>query len=142
MRFIVLLIIFIIKTSNLDKNNVEKVQSPESTITWKYNHLKVQSPKSTITWKNKETKLFSRWTVKLYAFHIKLKTILNILYNFVNNSLIKIFFHSYIVETWWCKPLIVHAYIIWSNRIHSLKYFIGFLRYRKWKFVANVQLVC
>ena len=31
------------------------------------------------------------------------------------------FSNPYFFATWWCKPLIFHTLIIWSNRIHSLK---------------------
>ena len=30
--------------------------------------------------------------------------------------------NPFIFTIWWCKPLIFQTYIIWSNRIHCLKY--------------------
>ena len=53
--------------------------------------------------------------------------------------------YSYIYETWWCKALIFQTLIIWSYRIHSLKYKRSMTlgckdtRIRKSWFVARIQ---
>ena len=53
--------------------------------------------------------------------------------------------NPYICATWQRKPLIYQTYIIWSNRIYSLKYLKSTtlvctdIRIRKSKFVANTQ---
>ena len=46
------------------------------------------------------------------------------------------FSNPYILSTWWCKPMLFPFKIIWSNRIHSLKYLrlscknVGIINYR------------
>ena len=62
-------------------------------------------------------------------------------YNKIEFSNINIF------TTWYCKPLIFHAYTIWSNRIHNLKYqrsmTLGWadVGFRKLEFVAKTQFL-
>ena len=57
------------------------------------------------------------------------------------------FINPYILATWWCKPLIFQTYIIWSSRIHSLKYLrstaLGWkhISIRKPEFVAKTQIL-
>ena len=55
--------------------------------------------------------------------------------------------NPFIFTIWWCKPLIFQTYIIWSNRIHCLKYqrskTLGSkdIEIRKVEFVTKTQFV-
>ena len=58
------------------------------------------------------------------------------------------FSNSYIFTTWWCKPLIFQTWIIWSNRIQSLKYLRSKtlsckdIEIRKFEFVVKTEFLC